>query len=47
MRVCIFGSEIGPVKRGVFVGGSTVSAVRLAQALHIIGDEVFVLSSAS
>ena len=46
MRVCIFGSEIGPVKRGVFVGGSTVSAVRLAQALHIIGDEVFVLSSA-
>lgn len=46
MRICIFGSEIGPVKKGVFVGGSTVSAVRLGQALHSMGDEVFVLSSA-
>jgi glycosyltransferase involved in cell wall biosynthesis len=46
MRVCIFGSEIGWVKKGVFVGGSTVSAVRLGQALHGLGDEVFVFSSA-
>lgn len=46
MRICIFGSEIGLVKKGVFVGGSTVSAVRLAQTLHDVGDEIFVLSSA-
>jgi glycosyltransferase involved in cell wall biosynthesis len=46
MRICIFGSEIGPVKNGLFVGGSTVSAIRLAQALRAQGDEVFVLSSA-
>jgi len=46
MRVCIFGSEIGWVKKGVFVGGATVSAVRLAQALHDLGDEIFVFSSA-
>lgn len=45
LRVCIFGSEIGSVKKGVFVGGSTVSAVRLGKALHDMGDEVFVLSS--
>ena len=46
MRICIFGSEIGLVKKKVFVGGSIVSAVRLGQALHALGDEVFVLSSA-
>lgn len=46
MRVCIFGSEIGWVKKDVFVGGATVSAVRLAQALHNLGDEIFVFSSA-
>lgn len=46
MRVCIFGSEIGWVKKGVFVGGATVSAVRLAQALHNLDDEIFVFSSA-
>ncbi|MFA5364141.1 MAG: glycosyltransferase family 4 protein [Candidatus Bathyarchaeia archaeon] len=46
MRVCIFGSEIGPVKKGVFVGGATVSAVRLGQALHNLGDDIFVFSSA-
>lgn len=46
MRVCIFGSEIGWVKKGVFVGGATVSAVRLGQALHSLGDEIFVFSSA-
>lgn len=45
MRICIFGSEIGLVKKDVFVGGSTVSAVRLAQALHSLGDEIFILSS--
>jgi glycosyltransferase involved in cell wall biosynthesis len=45
-RVCIFGSEIGWVKKGVFVGGATVSAVRLGQALHSLGHEVFVFSSA-
>ena len=46
MRVCIFGSEIGLVKKGVFVGGATVSAVRLGQALHDLGDKIFVFSSA-
>jgi len=46
MRICIFGSEIGWVTNGVFVGGSTVSAVRLGQALHSLGDEIFVFSSA-
>ena len=46
MRICIFGSEIGLVKKGVFVGGAVVSAVRLSQALHSLGEEVFVFSSA-
>jgi glycosyltransferase involved in cell wall biosynthesis len=46
LRVCIFGSEIGWVKKGVYVGGAQVSAVRLAKALHIQGDQVFVFSSA-
>ncbi|RLI41923.1 hypothetical protein DRO69_10985, partial [Candidatus Bathyarchaeota archaeon] len=46
MRVCIFGSEVGWVKKGIFVGGAAVSAVRLGQALHGLGDEVFVFSSA-
>jgi len=46
MRVCIFGSEIGPVKKEVFVGGAAVSAVRLGRALHALGDKVFVFSSA-
>jgi glycosyltransferase involved in cell wall biosynthesis len=46
LRVCIFGSEIGYVKKGVYVGGAQVSAVRLAKALHSQGDQVFVFSSA-
>lgn len=46
LRLCIFGSEIGPVKREIFVGGATVSAVRLGRALHDLGNVVFVLSSA-
>lgn len=46
MRVCIFGSEIGPVKKGIFVGGAAVSAIRLSQALHSLGNQVFVFSSA-
>jgi glycosyltransferase involved in cell wall biosynthesis len=46
MRVCIFGSEIGWVKKGIFVGGATVSAVRLGKALYSLGDEIFVFSSA-
>lgn len=46
MRVCIFGSEIGPVKKEIFVGGAAVSAVRLGRALHTLGDAVFVFSSA-
>jgi glycosyltransferase involved in cell wall biosynthesis len=46
MRVCIFGSEIGLVKKRIFVGGAPVSAVRLGQALHDLGNEVFVFSSA-
>ena len=46
MRVCIFGSEIGPAKNKVFVGGAVVNAIRLAKALYALGDEVFVFSSA-
>lgn len=46
MRVCIFGSEIGWVKKGVFVGGAAVSAVRLGQALNSLGDKIFIFSSA-
>ncbi len=46
MRVCIFGSEIGPAKNKVFVGGVAVNAIRLAKALYALGDEVFVFSSA-
>jgi glycosyltransferase involved in cell wall biosynthesis len=34
------------VKKEIFVGGATVSAVRLGKALHALGDAVFVLSSA-
>ena len=46
MRVCVFGSEIGPVKKGIFVGGAAVSAIRLGRTLHTLGDAVFVFSSA-
>lgn len=46
MRVCIFGSEIGWVKREVCIGGAQASAMRLAEALYSLGDEVFVFSSA-
>lgn len=46
MRICIFGSEIGPVKKEIFVGGAAVSAVRLGKTLHALGDTVFVFSSA-
>lgn len=46
MRVCIFGSEFGPVKKEIFVGGAAVSAVRLGRVLHALGDVVFVFSSA-
>lgn len=41
----MYGSEVGSVKNGVFVGGTAVSAMRMAKELHSLGDEIFIFSS--
>lgn len=45
MNVCFFGGEIAPSGDGVYIGGSSVSAVNLARYLSAKGDKIRVCTT--